>query len=100
MLGKVYLRGIFARGNKVKSILAALGVVLVALRSLLGDLSSFLGRLGAVLSRSWAVLARSWGGLGPSWGKLIKIHVFQLDVFVNDGKRCKRWTLCGGSGGL
>ena len=43
------LGAVFARGNEVKSLLAALGMVLL-------DLGSLLGRLGAVLGRSWAVL--------------------------------------------
>ena len=49
------LEAVFARGNKVNSILAALGVVLVAL----GLILSFLVVLRAVLDRSWEVLGRS-----------------------------------------
>ena len=79
------LEGIFARGNEVKSLLAALGVVLVALGSLLGcswpflvvlgavlDRSSaVLGRLEAVLERSWAVLGKSLGHLGAVLGRFL-----------------------------
>ena len=69
------LGGISARGNEVKSILAALCLILVALGSLLGRswpflfvLESLLGGLGSLLGRPGAVLGRSWGGLGASWG--------------------------------
>ena len=64
------LGAIFARGNEVKSLLAALVVVLVALVSLLGRSWPFLVVLGAVFDRSWEVLGRSWNGLWPSWAVL------------------------------
>ena len=64
------LGGVFARGNEVKSLLAALVVVLVALVSLLGRSWPFLVVLGAVFDRSWEVLGRSWNGLWPSWAVL------------------------------
>ena len=64
------LGAVFARGNKVKSILAALGVVLVALGSLLGCSWSFLVALGTVLGDLGTGLGRSWDGLGRSWGDL------------------------------
>ena len=64
------LGAIFAQGNEVKSLLVALGVVLVALVSLLGRSWPFLVVLGAVFDRSWEVLGRSWNGLWPSWAVL------------------------------
>ena len=64
------MEAVFARGNEIKSILAALGMVLLDLGSLLGRLGAVLGRSWAVLSRSWAVLGRSWAVLGRSWSGL------------------------------
>ena len=66
---------VFARGNKVKSILAALGVVLVALGKLMG--CSWL---------SWSFLGRSWIGLGRSWGGL---GVPKESEFHQQGHRAK-----------
>ena len=58
------LEGIFARGNEVKWLLAALGVVLVALGSLLGCSWPFLFVLGAVLGDLGHLLGRFFPLLG------------------------------------
>ena len=93
------LGSIFHRGNEVKSLLAALGVVLVALGSLLwrsrpflvvlgavlGDLGPLLAALGwswsswvalgAILGRSWVALGPSWVALGRCWGDMLSVRV-------------------------
>ena len=60
------LGAVFARGNEVKWLLAALGVVLVALGLFLGCSSPSLGDLGSVLGGLEAILGLSWGAFGRS----------------------------------
>ena len=90
------LGGIFARGNEVKSLLAALGVVLVALGSLLGcswpflfvlgavlgDLGRLLGRFLPLLGRLGAVFGAFGGGLGPLGAVLGRLGEPKTLIFI------------------
>ena len=81
MLGQVYLKSCFRRGETLIFEVRVLKVVLPSRRNahfrilgflkvILDHLGGILGHLGAIPGPSWAILGLSWAILGLSWAIL------------------------------